>query len=197
MKLRETFKLRGLLRNDSGGVQSASIGEGLIELLRSDSSGSALVELALALPAYLIIITGMFSTVMALYSYQSLAFATFTASEVVGAGRGTITDPCATVATNVVSSLPTWNTGNFTYTIWISENGSGSLTKDQYGPYTGTAAATCTGAYNSAGNGNYSLYNAQGEPVTVRVSYVYSWFPIYSNWATTGPLVAAESSYVR
>jgi len=197
MKMYGKSMLRGLLRNQSGGVQSVSFGQRFLELLRSDSSGSALVELALALPAYLIIITGTVSTVMALYAYQSLAFATFTASEVVGAGRGTITDPCATVATNVVSSLPTWTANNFTYTIWITENGSGSVVTDQYGPYTGTAATTCTGTYNVATNGNYSLYNGQGEPVTVRVSYLYTWFPIYSNLASTGPLVAAESSYIR
>jgi len=196
MKLRGTPTSLGSRRKRRAFGQSVSIGQRFVELLRSDNSGSALVELAIALPVYLIIITGMVSTVMALYAYQALAFATFTASEVVAAGRGVITDPCATVVTNVTSSLPTWNTNNFTYTVWISENGSGSLTTNEYGPTAGSSF-TCTGTYNVSGNGNYSLYNGQGEPLTVRVSYNYTWFPIYSDQITAGSLVAAESSYIR
>jgi Flp pilus assembly protein TadG len=203
MKMRETFKLRGWLRSEAGRVQSPSISSSIsrriLSFLRRDSDGSAIMELALALPVYLIIITGTVSTVMALYAYQQLAFATFTASEVVGAGRGTIVDPCATVATNVVGSLPTWNANSFIYTIWISQNVSGTVTKVQYGPYTtaSSGGVSCTGTYNVAGNGNYSLYNAQNEPVTVRVSYQYNWYPIYAKVVSSGPLVAAESSLVR
>jgi Flp pilus assembly protein TadG len=196
MKLRATSSLLGSKRKKHECAQSASMGQRFLELLRSDSSGSALVELAIALPVYLIIITGMVSTVMALYAYQSLAFATFTASEVVGAGRGQITDPCATVVNQVVTSLPTWDTNSLRYTIWITENATGTGGTDQYGPLTGSGF-TCTGTQTTAGNGNYSLFHGQGEPVTVRVQYNYTWLPIYSDKITTGYLTAAESSYIR
>ena len=200
MNMRETFKLRGWRHSEQGRVQShSSLARRILAFLRTDSDGGAIVEMVIAIPIYLIIITGTLSTVMALYAYQQLAFATFTASETVGAGRGTISDPCATVATDVVASLPTWNVNNFTYTVWITQNVSGTVTQEQYGPYTTatTGGVSCTGTYNVAVNGNYSLYNGQGEPVTVRVAYQYSWFPIYSDAITTGPLVAAESSYIR
>lgn len=203
MKMRETSKLRGLLPDEGGRVNSPSrrptLARRILSFLRDESEGGAVYEMALIVPVYFIILTGTLSTVMALYSYQQLAFATFTASEVVGAGRGTVTDPCATVATNVVGSLPTWNTANFTYTIWITQNVSGTVTQEQYGPYTtaSTGGVSCTGTYNVAGNGNYSLYNGQNEPVTVQVSYTYNWFPIYYQALKTGSLVAAESSFIR
>ena len=207
MNMRETFKLRGWRKSEPGRAQSHSpsssqsslLSRRILSFLRKDNDGGAIIELALSLPAYFIIITGTLSTVMALYAYQQLAFATFTASETLGAGRGTISDPCATAATDVVASLPTWNPNNFTYTVWITQNVSGTVTQVQYGPYTtaSTGGVSCTGTYNVANNANYSLYNGQGEPVTVRVSYQYNWFPIYSDVIASGPLVAAESSYIR
>jgi hypothetical protein len=202
MKLRGTSIAGRLLGDQRGAVQSASFGHRILELICSDSSGSALVELAFALPVYLILITGMVSTVMALYSYQQLAFATFAASEAVGANRGKLVgdDMCALAGTQIVSSLPAWTTSDMTMDIWITQNVGGTPTKMHYGPlYPGstTSPPSCKGDPSQSGNGSYVWNNAAGEPVTVRVSYTYSWFPIYSNAITTGPLVAAETSYVR
>ena len=174
MKLRGTSLTRGLLRNQRCPVQSASFRRRMIELIRSDSSGSALVELAIALPVYLIIITGTVSTVMALAAYQQLAFATFAASEAIGANRGLQNDPCALASTELVSSLPTWGLSDFTMDVWITQNVGAVQTKEHYGPFTpGTTGATqptCTGDASTPGNGNYAYNNAQGEPVTVRAS---------------------------
>ena len=197
MKLRGKFMIRGLLRNQRGSVRSASFGHRIVELIRSDSSGSALVELAIALPVYLIIITGMVSTVMALTAYEQLAFATFAASEAIGANRGLQTDPCALAATELAASLPTWKTTGLSMDVWITQNVGGVQSSPiHYGPYT-ISNASCTGDAATSGNGNYSYNNAKNEPVTVRATYQYTWFPIYSNKITTGPLVAAESSIVR
>jgi hypothetical protein len=202
MKLRKTSIVCGLLRNRRGSVQSASFGRRIVELVRSDSSGSALVELAFALPAYLILITCMVSTVMALYSYQQLAFATFAASEAIGANRGKLVgdDPCLLAANQLASSLPTWTPGNFTITVWITQNVAGKESPKQFGPYAGLAAATCSSnGVNppTPGTGSYAWDSAGSEPVTVRASYNYTWFPVYSNAITTGPLVAAETSFIR
>jgi Flp pilus assembly protein TadG len=198
MNLRGMSILRGLLRNERGCVGSPSIHRRILTFLRSGDDGSALVELAIALPVYLIIITGMISTVMALYAYEQLAFACFTASEAVAGDRGSQTDPCAVVAASVTNSLPTWTAANFTYTVWITENVAGTVSSpQQFGPYTGTTAATCTGSASTPGNGYYAWFNSQDEPVTVRVQYVYKWFPIYSDQITTGNLTVAETSLVR
>lgn len=201
MKLRKTSIVCGLLRNRRGSVQSASFGRRIVELVRSDSSGSALVELAFALPAYLILITCMVSTVMALYSYQQLAFATFAASEAIGANRGKLAgdDPCLLAANQLASSLPTWTPGNFTITVWITQNVAGKESPIRFGPYTGIAATTCPALSSPppAGTGPYVWDSAGSEPVTVRASYNYTWFPVYSNAITTGPLVAAETSFIR
>jgi Flp pilus assembly protein TadG len=197
MKLRGTTTVRGLLRNQRGSVLSASFGRRIVELLRSDSSGSALVELAFALPVYLIILTGMVSMVMSLFAYQQLAFATFSASQAIGAKRGLIADPCALAGSQLGTSLPDWSQNGLTITVWITQDVAGVQTREQYGPFVGVANATCTGDPSTAGNGLYAYDKAQDEPVTVRASYTYSWFPIYNNPLTTGPLVAAESSIIR
>ncbi|MGA2850021.1 MAG: TadE family protein [Terracidiphilus sp.] len=197
MKLLGRFMVRGLLRNRHGSVHSASFGQRIVELLRSDCSGSALVELAFALPVYLIVLTGMVSIVMSLFAYQQLAFATFSASQAIGARRGLNADPCALAGTQLGSSLPDWSQNNLTITVWITQDVSGVETTEQYGPFVGVTNATCTGDSNTPGNGLYAYDKAQNEPVTVRASYTYNWLPIYGNQLTSGPLVAAESSIIR
>jgi Flp pilus assembly protein TadG len=158
------------------------------------------------MPVYLILITGMVATVMAISAYQKLSYAVFTATAALGAGETAIlngtgagdTDPCATVASEVTSSLPGWTAANFTYTIWITENVNGVVsTPQQFGPFTGTAASTCSGVYTTPGNGTYALYNATLEPVKVQVSYVYSWYPIFNRPLSTGTMVVEESTIVN
>jgi hypothetical protein len=139
------------------------------------------------MPIFVILLTGMLSTVMGLYTFQQLDLATFTAAEALGSGQGTVGDPCATVATSVTNSLPGYNASNFTYTVTIAQNP----------PFTSTpgTAFSCTGLSTTAGNGNYDLTNAELEPVTVQVSYVYTWFPIWKT-QTTGKLVTIETVVV-
>jgi Flp pilus assembly protein TadG len=197
MKLRGTTMARGLLRSRQGSVHTASFRQRIVELLRSDCSGSALVELAFALPVYLIVLTGMVSIVMSLFAYQQLAFATFSASEAIGARRGLNADPCALAGTQLGSSLPDWSQNNLTITVWITQKVAGVETKEQYGPFVGVANSTCTGDVSTPGNGSYAYNLAEDEPVTVRASYTYNWLPIYGNPLTSGPLVAAESSIIR
>jgi hypothetical protein len=146
------------------------------------------------MPIFVIILTGMLSTVMGLYTYQQLDLATFTAAEALGSGRGTVGDPCATVVTSVVNSLPGYNAGNFTYTVWVTQNVAGVASTQKYGPSLG-ATFSCTGISTTAGNGNYALTNAQLEPVTVQLSYVYTWFPIWKT-QTTGNLKTIETVIV-
>ncbi|MGA2652473.1 MAG: TadE family protein [Terracidiphilus sp.] len=199
MKMREISMLRMLLRNQRRSGQSASFGQRIIELIRSDSSGSALVELAIALPVYLIVLTGTVSTVMALSAYQQLAFATFAASEAIGANRALQSDPCALAATTLVAGLPDWSSSNLTMDVYITEYVDGAVVTppEHYGPFTPASTGSCSGDISTPGNGTYAYNVAQNQPVTVRVSYNYTWYPIYSNQITTGPMVAAETSIIR
>jgi Flp pilus assembly protein TadG len=186
-----------LNRNKLSGVQSLSLGQRILAFLRSDSDGGALIEAAVSLPVFLIIVTGTVATVMALQAYQQLAFACFTASEAIGSGRGYQADPCALAYANVINSLPTWTTNNFTLNLWITyNNGSGSTSVYTPGQFN-YSDASCTGVYTSSGNGNYALYNGLHEPVVLEVDYAYTWFPIYSNSIATGTLKVREASIVQ
>lgn len=202
MNLRPTSVLRRLLRNNLSDIRSFSLGRRVLAFLRSDSDGGAILEAAIALPVYLIVITGTLATVLALQAYQQLAFACFTASVAVGAGRGVQADPCALVYDNVINSLPTWKTNNFSFNLWITQNVSGTTSVYTPGAFN-YSDASCTGTYNVAGNGNYALYNAQDEPVMVQVTYTYTWFPIFgigifgNDQMTTGSMLVREASIVQ
>lgn len=169
-------RLRGSARSIVGRARS----------LRSGEEGQALVETALATMLLLLpLMLAMFSLSMALYSYQRLGFATFTAAQEVGVGRGTLPggDPCATVATAVTNSLPGWTASKFTYELWITDT---SGTSHQFGPYSGTAASTCTTGYADLG---------LNQPTTVQVSYSYTWLPMIK-MTLAGPMVASETVLV-
>ncbi len=132
--------------------------------LRSGSEGGALIETALVLPLLLLIMTGMFSLVMALYSYQQLGNSTITAAQQLGAGRGLINDPCATVVTAVTTGLPNWTASKFTYTLTVTD---ATGTAHKFGPTAGSTFTCTTGGANMG----------QNEPVTLSVSYQYTWLP--------------------
>jgi hypothetical protein len=140
------------------------------------------------MPIFVILLTGMLSTVMGLYAYQQLDLATFTAAAGLGAGRGTVSDPCATVVTLVTNSLSGYNASNFTYAVTIGQN-------PKHTSASGTAFS-CTGDSTTAGNGNYELTNAALQPVSVEVTYVYTWFPIFTT-QTTGNLKTIETVIVN
>jgi hypothetical protein len=135
---------------------------------------TVLVIFILLLP----ILLGTFSVAMALISYQQLGYATMRATQHLAYGRGILTDPCATAATEVTSSLPAWTPSKFTYTVTITSTSNLVDTTTSYGPYTGTAAATCTAAATTLTN---ATKGTNGNPVTVHITYVYNWFPIFGN----------------
>ncbi len=160
---------RGLNRaaaSQQNRMQRRSFAGRVIALLRRGDEGQSIVEFALVLPLLMTILFCMYSLTMALYQYQQLEYATFFAAQQVGAGRGLITDPCATVAATVPAALPSWTASMFTYTVFITSS-SGTATK--YGPTTGSSFTCAAGAANMS----------QNEPITVGVSYQYTWIPAY------------------
>lgn len=148
----------------SGGAPRRG-GRRMRDLLRRGEDGQSLVEFALISPLLLTMMLGMYSLTMALYSYEQLSYSAFNAAQQVGAGRGLLTDPCATVATEVPAGLPTWTSTKFTYTLTITDS---SGTAHQYGP--SGSSFTCTAGASEM---------AQNEPIKVGVSYTYTWIPAY------------------
>jgi hypothetical protein len=151
----------------------------------SDSEGSTLFETAISSIFMATLLLLVFSIAMGLVAYQQLGYAVMRATQHLAYGRGIITDPCATAASDVQASLPAWTPGNFTSAITITSTDPNSGA-DSVNPYTG---ATCTSAAAS-------LTNATGgknaNPVNLNVTYIYNWFPIFGS-RTTG-LLASENT---
>lgn len=140
--------------------------------LRDGEEGNALVEFALVAPLMLLLMTGMFSVVMALMNYQQLGNAVNTASQQVMAARSNGSDPCAAVVSTVTTVLPSWTASKFTYTVQIYTTATASTT---YGPTTGSSFS-CT-----AGEANLT----PDYPAAITVSYAYTWLPVmWSKWAS-------------
>ncbi|MGA3047606.1 MAG: TadE family protein [Terracidiphilus sp.] len=160
----------------------------------ADQEGSTIVETALVMSFILIpTLLGIFSVCMALFTYERVGYAAFAAAQTVGASRGIISDPCAQVVTSVKTVLPTYAQNNFTYKMFITQkNADNSTTQMPFGPMTG-AGFSCSGM--STGQGGYVLNSAQFEPVTVQISYSYSWFGIISK-GIKGTLFLSQSVLV-
>jgi len=166
---------------------------GRFRALLLDTNGNTPVESALVIVViFTPLVLGLFSCSMALVSYQQLGYATMTATQTLANGRGVLTDPCKTAASAVTSNLSSWNQANFTYTVTITSTVDAVNTTTSYGPYTGTANATCTAAASSLTN---AVGGTNGNPVTLHMTYVYSWFPIFGRHIT-GNLAAEDTMLV-
>jgi Flp pilus assembly protein TadG len=147
---------------------------------RRGEEGAALLEFAITLPLLMTVLTGTASFSLALYILQQIGNATSTAAQLLGAEQGLITDPCATVVSSVTKSLPSLTAASITYTVTIT-NASGVATT--FGPTTGSSFTCTSGAGDMAPN----------EPVSVTVSYAYSWLPIL-NFSPKSGLSSSETA---
>jgi Flp pilus assembly protein TadG len=151
--------------------------------------GNALIELAFVAPIMMLMLTGLASFAMALYSYQQLGYAVASAAQQVGAQQGLITDPCATLESDITTSLPGWTVSKFTFTTVIADSGG---TNHTFGPTAGSGFSCTAGASDMALN----------EPMSVTVSYQYSWFSIFTwrpnnTFTPSGNLTVSESVLVE
>ena len=149
-------------------------------LLGVGEEGSQLVEFAMVAPVFLVLLTGMASFAMALYSYQELGYAVSGAVQSVASQQGLVADACAAIVSDVDATLPNWNSSNFKYTLQIYETSSTSVTA---GPTTGTGFS-CT-----ADTADMTAY----EPITLTVVYPYVWLPIMG-WSRTGNTFASSGN---
>jgi Flp pilus assembly protein TadG len=151
--------------------------------------GNALIELAFVAPIMMLMLTGLASFAMALYSYQQLGYAVASASQQVGAEQGLITDPCSTLESDITTSLPGWTVSKFTFTTVIADS---SGTNHTFGPTAGSGFSCTAGASDMALN----------EPMSVTVSYQYNWFSIFTwrpnnTFTPSGNLTVSESVLVE
>jgi Flp pilus assembly protein TadG len=147
---------------------------------RQGEEGAALLEFAITLPLLMTVLTGTASFSLALYLLQQIGNATSTSAQLLGAEQGLITDPCKTVVTSVTGSLPNLTPGKITYTVSITD-ASGT---------THTTPATTGSSFSCA---SYAGYMSPNEPVTVTVSYAYSWLPIL-NFSPSSGLSSSETA---
>ena len=149
--------------------KTRSIGSRIRTFFHAGDEGSAVLEMAFAMPLLMVALTGMYSVTMALTNYEKLGSAVNNAAQQLAGGRSLITDPCATAASAVTTTLPNFTSTKFTYLVTITD---ASGTAHVFGPTSPTTGSpfTCT-----AGAADL----AQNEPATVAVSYSYAWIPAY------------------
>ncbi len=155
--------------------------------LRSEEGGS-LVEFAIVVPLLMTVLTGSASFSLAFYSLQQLTNATAGAVQSIASQRGIMPngDPCALAAQVIVANtslykgvLQGWTAGNLSYTLVITDSGGSANT------YTGTGNTFSCVAGGTA--------QAVGEPISLTVSYTYSWLPILS-FSPSSPLKTTEAA---
>jgi len=154
---------------------------------RRGEEGSALVEFALTLPMLFGLIYLAASLTLGMYNLQQLGNATSATAMAVGSDAGLFpnNDPCAYAESTIVASLPTWKSANFSYTLTITD------TSDSSHKYTGSGTSFSCSTAPSMGP-NY--------PVTLTVSYTYSWLGIptmpffHPGTSTAGTLSSSQSA---
>jgi Flp pilus assembly protein TadG len=113
----------------------------LARLFRFEQTGGALVEMALAMPIMLCMMTGIFSMSVALYQKLLLAEAMSSGGRVLAAERG-MTDPCADTVAAIDAAAPSLATGKIGLKI--------SIGTANYGTNTSTVSCTAAGGANNA-----------------------------------------------
>ncbi len=156
---------------------------------RRGEEGSALLEFALTLPMLFGLIYLGASLTLGMYNLQQLGNATSATAMAVGSDAGLFpnSDPCAYAESTMVASLPSWKAANFSYVMWIS-NTSGTQVK-----YTGSGTTfSCSTAVTMGPN----------YPVTLTVSYTYSWLgipvlPFFNTGQNTAGTLASSQSAIQ
>ena len=147
-----------------------AFGKKLKAFLNDKEDGSQLVEMAMVFPIMLVLLTGMASFGMALYSQQQLGLAAASAVQNVSLDTSQISDPCATIESGVSKSLSTWTEANISYSLTV---------------YTSTSSASSSGKGTGFTCKSLNADLTAFQPIVLTVSYPYSWFPIM-NWSAWG-----------
>lgn len=151
--------------------------------------GGSLVEFAVVVPLLMTVLTGTASFALGFYSLQQLSTATASAVQAVANQRGEIPngDPCALVAQVISANTPStyqgvlsnWTASNISYTLVITDSAGSAHS------YSGTGSS-----FSCLAGG---VEQALGEPLTLTVSYKYSWMPILS-FSPSSPLMTSSAA---
>lgn len=152
-------------------------------VLRDSEHGGALVEMAIALPVMMLLITAVVSFGLLLSSYLVVSHAVDVGARNLALSRGASTNPCSDAVSVIQSSAPTLAASNLTYTFKIgSDTFSGSSTG-----FSGTGSTSCSQLGVSD--------MVAGDTATVTVSFpmqlaIYGWAPKTLNvTATTSEII--------
>lgn len=121
-------------------------------------SGSSLVEFALVLPLFMLLITGMITFGISLNQYLELTNAVAGGAQYLSTLRANTTDPCSDVSNAIDKAAPFLDPNHLTIKYVL--NGV------TYGPYTGSnSCSSATTTSGAAGN------LVQGQPAQIVASY--------------------------
>ncbi len=147
---RALLSLRGCARFDSS----------LLRQCWANQEGQSLVEFSMVLPAFLLVVTGIFAFGVAFTNWLVLTDATSLGGRTVSISRGNTLDPCATAVSAVAGASPGLNTSLITYSSVI--NGT---------TYSGTSCNSSSTTTGAAGNlvqgGSYVLTTSYPCKLTV------------------------------
>ena len=151
----------------------ASRGRLARRVLKAREEGSALVEMAVALPLMMFLITGLCFLGLAIDNYLILTHAADVGARYLAVGRGQLTDPCAQTVTVIQNAAPGLSTSKLSYSFTIGSSGA-----------VGTASpSTCSSA---------TTYMTPQATAIVTVSYTYPVF-IYG-WSTSHQTLSMQAS---
>ena len=158
----------------------ARLRRGRIAACLREENGQSAVELALCLPALLMVVTGITTFGIAMNNYIMLTNATNVAARQLALQRGQGTDPCSVAYNAVVAAAPLLKSANLTITY--------SINGVAYPNTTNTSATTCTSATTNL---------VQGGAAQVTVTYPAS-LKIYSKTISSSfNLKAQTSEYIQ
>jgi hypothetical protein len=130
-------------------------------LRMGDERGQAVVEMALTVPIFLLIVTGIATFGLTFANYLSLTDAVYIAGQQLAVSRAQTTNPCSLVGTTIQAALPLGMVpGNVTISLVLNGN--------PYGAFSGTAASTCSSSSNTTGAAGNLV---QGQKAQVIASY--------------------------
>jgi Flp pilus assembly protein TadG len=130
---------------------------------RAKEDGQAVVEMALALPLLLLVVTGIMAFGVTLNHYIELTDGVSIAGRQVAIHRGNTTDPCADAVAAVTKAAPNLTPAQLSYTLVLNGNS-----------YSGTSCSSESTTTGAAGD------LVQGADATLTVTYpcslgVFGW----------------------
>jgi Flp pilus assembly protein TadG len=145
-----------------------------------NEEGQAMVEMALALPVLLLVLTGIPTFGLAFNNYVLLTEATSIGARTLAISRGATTDPCATASSAVIAAAPLLTPASLSFSFVL--NGSS---------YTGTSCSSGSSTTGAAAN------LVQGANAIVTVTYPCSLAVYGANYAPHCSLQAQMTELIQ